>query len=148
MSSPLTSLLAEYNHERPVTFNIDQFSYILNLFPSLIVCMCDGVLDPEEWEAVEQTTKGLIDEFGQSLSEVEKDLMSQNLLEEFKFLIQNQDKWKEKFLGALRFWLLTHEEDKEFVLESMYLFANIADGISEVEQKTIDELSRQLNLTS
>ena len=60
--------------------------------------------------------------------------------------MENIDKWEKKFLNTLKNYLDSHKDEKEFVYEAMYLFANAADGISHDEQRTIDELSSRLSL--
>ena len=52
----------------------------------------------------------------------------------------------EKFINTLSNFLEENPDDKEFVYEAMYLFANAADGISHEEQRTIDRLASRLSL--
>jgi hypothetical protein len=61
-------------------------------------------------------------------------------------LIYNIEKWQKRFLNTLKNHIQDSRLDKEFVLESMYLFANAADGISKIEQETIEMLSERLAL--
>ena len=59
MKTQVEQLLDEYKKVRNIDLTLDQFTYILNLYPSLIVCMCDGVLDKGEWDGVLRLAKGL-----------------------------------------------------------------------------------------
>jgi len=136
-------LFEEYKKTRKLEISLDQFKYILNLYPSLIVCMCDGVLDEGEWEGLIKTTKGLATEYAVG---TERDKLEQTFRTEFRYLLDNIEKWQKKFLNALKNHIQDSRSDKEFVLESMYLFANAADGISEIEQETIEMLSERLAL--
>lgn len=146
MKSQAELLLEEYKKVRNIDLPLDQFTYILNLFPSLIVCMCDGVLDKEEWEGVLRIAKGLTMEYGDNLSDEELEKLEVSFRTEFRYLLDNIDKWQKKFLNALKNNIKGNEYDKQFVLESMYLFANAADGISEIEQETIKSLTERLAL--
>ncbi|MFY0607825.1 MAG: hypothetical protein JXR10_13995 [Cyclobacteriaceae bacterium] len=146
MKSQVEQLLDEYKKVRNVNLTLDQFTYILNLYPSLIVCMCDGVLDKEEWEGVVRTAKGLAMEYGDGYSEQEMEDLERSFRTEFRYLLDNIEKYQKKFLNALKNHIQNSQMDKEFVLESMYLFANAADGISDIEQETIAILSERLGL--
>ena len=146
MKSQAEQLLEEYQKSRSVNLSLDQFLYMLNLYPSLIVCMCDGVLDKEEWDGVLRLAKGLALEYGDGMNDEEMERLEQSFRTEFRYLLDNIEKWQKKFLNALKNHIGNNKADKEFVLESMYLFANAADGISEVEQETIQMLSERLAL--
>lgn len=139
-------LFDEYKKVRNIDLTLPQFTYLLNLYPSLIVCMSDGVLDKEEWEGVDKLAKGLTLNFSDDLSSDDTARMEQKFRTEFMYLLENIEKWQKKFLNALRSHIEDSKLDKEFVLESMYLFANAADGISDVEQDSIDMLADRLAL--
>jgi hypothetical protein len=147
MKSQVEILFDEYRKVRKVELNLEQFAYIVNLYPSLLVCMCDGVLDKEEWDGVLQLASGLSEEYGDHLDHKGKEHLAQVFRTEFRYLLENIERWRKKFLNALKGQLETDTVDKEFVLESMYLFANAADGISDIEQQTIDELADRLSLS-
>lgn len=147
MKSQAELLFEEYKKVRNTDFDLPQFTYLLNLFPSLIVCMCDGVLDKEEWEGVDRLIGSLTMEFGQDQTPQERERLENSFRTEFRYLLDNIEKWQKKFLNALKSHIADNQNDKEFVLESMYLFANAADGISEIEQETIEMLSDRLALT-
>ncbi len=146
MKTQAEQLLDEYKRTRNVELSIEQFIYILNLYPSLIVCMCDGVLDREEWDGVLRLAKGLALEYGDGMESGDMERLEQSFRTEFRYLLDNIERWQKKFLNALKNHIASNREDKEFILESMYLFANAADGISEVEQETIHMLSDRLAL--
>ena len=139
-------LLDEYHKVRKSDLSLDQFTYLLKIYPSLLVCMSDGKLDKEEWDGVLNISKGLallyLDQQPNSSAEKIETLFRT----EFKYLLENIDKWEKKFLNALKNYLDTRRDEKEFVYEAMYLFANAADGISHDEQRSIDELASRLAL--
>ncbi len=146
MKTQVEQLLDEYRKVRNIDLTLDQFTYILNLYPSLIVCMCDGVLDKGEWDGVLRLAKGLAMEYGDGLGDPDLEKLEQSFRTEFRYLLDNIEKWQKKFLNALKNHISDSRTDKEFVLESMYLFANAADGISDVEQETIEMLTERLSL--
>ncbi len=147
MNQQTEKLFTEYKKTRSANISIEEFEYILTLFPSLIICMCDGKLDPEEWDAVLQLADGMAEEFYNDQGTlVDKTALAMNFRTEFRYLLENLAKWEKRFLNVLKDHIKNDQTSKEFVLESMYLFANAADGISEVEQETIDELAKRLQL--
>lgn len=146
MKSHHEILLEEYSKTRKSSLSIDQFTYILKIYPSLLVCMSDGKLDQEEWVGVLNISKGLallyLDQMPNSSAENIETLFRT----EFRYLLENIDKWEKKFLNTLKSYLEEHSGEKEFVYEAMYLFANAADGIGSEEQRAIDKLSSRLSL--
>lgn len=139
------SLYTSYQNVRATPLTFADFLMILNLYPSILVCMSDGVLDEEEWKGFLTTARGLVMRSDSSLEDTQlRDLF----LKEFRYLLEHTEEWQDRFLEALRIYLIDSEGDKEFVLESMYLFANASKGISDVEMKKIDNLSEELSLVS
>ena len=49
-------------------------------------------------------------------------------------------------MNALHASIKDNKLDQEFVMETMYLFANIAEGISDEEQDEINALARRLEI--
>jgi len=146
MSSHINSLFEEYAKSRKSPLNVEQFSYVLKIYPSLLVCMSDGKLDKEEWEGVLNISKGLALLYLDQTPNVEAEKIEILFRTEFRYLLENIDKWEKKFLNTLKFYLKENADEKEFVYESMYLFANAADGISHEEQRSIDTLAARLAL--
>lgn len=145
MSNQIDLLYEEYKKSRKTSLDREQFVYLTKLYPALLICMSDGVLDDEEWEGIVMATKGLAEEFVRT-PEDDKELIAISFRTEFRYLIDNIEKWQKKFLNALNDSIKDNQSDKEFVLECMYLFANAADGISDEERDKIEVLSRRLNL--
>lgn len=139
-------LLEEYHKTRKSDLSIDQFTYILKIYPSLLVCMSDGKLDPEEWDGVLNISKGLALLYLDQIPNSNAEQMETLFRTEFRYLLENIDKWEKKFLNTLKSYLEEHPDEKEFVYEAMYLFANAADGIAHEEQRAIDRLASRLSL--
>ncbi|MEM7296698.1 MAG: hypothetical protein AAF391_00360 [Bacteroidota bacterium] len=108
--------------------------------------MSDGKLDKEEWDGVLNISKGLALLYIDQQPNTSAENIETLFRTEFKYLLENIDKWEKKFLNTLKNYLDSHGDEKEFVYEAMYLFANAADGISHDEQRKIDELASRLSL--
>ncbi|MEQ6167245.1 MULTISPECIES: hypothetical protein [unclassified Ekhidna] len=146
MKNQHETLLEEYHKVRKSELSIDQFTYILKIYPSLLVCMSDGKLDKEEWDGVLNISKGLALLYLDQMPNTNAEKVEGLFRTEFRYLLENIDKWEKKFLNTLKSYLEEHSDEREFVYEAMYLFANAADGISADEQRTIDSLTSRLSL--
>jgi len=145
MRNQVSLLYAEYTKVRKPRLNEEQFAYLTKIYPALLICMSDGLLDQEEWEGIVKITYGLAEEFV-VLPTDDKEIIAVAFRTEFRYLLDHIDKWSKKFLNALKDSIKDDKDDKEFVLETMYLFANIAGGISSEEQHEIDRLTQRLEL--
>lgn len=143
----LENLYKEYSKERSLKLSQEQFMYLVNLFPALRVALSDGVVDEDEWVTVKRLAEILGDEFS---SEEPGEDKKENLMliykAEFRYLIKNIDSWEDRFLDALREQLKVNEASREFVMETMYLFAHASDGVSDEEMKTIEFMTEELKL--
>jgi tellurite resistance protein len=146
MKSVTQNLFEEYQKNRSTKFTIEQFRILLRLFPSLLVCMSDGNFNEEEKRGMLQNIQSNRQLFDQQ-DELEKDRLLGEIVGEMNYLAKDYLQWKELFLTAVRYELIRDPEEKEFILESLYLFANIHDGICIEEQLLIDELVNDLHLT-
>ena len=146
MASHNELLLNEYTKIRKSNLSLDQFTYILKIYPSLLVCMSDGKLDDAEWHGILNISKGLALLYIDQQPNAKAEEIEVLFRTEFKYLLENIDRWEKKFINTLSNFLEESPDDKEFVFESMYLFANAADGISHEEQRTIDKLASRLSL--
>lgn len=143
----LDQLYAEYSNERFIKLNKEQFIYLLTLFPALRVALSDGMVDKAEWLTVKRLAKILGDEFtSEDLGKEKKENLMLIYKTEFRYLIKNLDQWEQKFLKALKEYFEKNEAAKEFVIETMYLFAHASDGISAEENSTIQKLTKELGL--
>lgn len=145
--SHINQLYEVYSEKRNIKLNKEQFVYLVTLFPALRVALSDGLVDDDEWLVVKRLAKILGDEFASDDLGQEKE---ENLMliykSEFRYLIKDLDEWEEKFLIALKEYFKENEASKEFVMETMYLFANASDGVSDAEMKNINKLTNQLGL--
>ena len=147
MTPQIEKLFKEYKRIRPVKIDIQQFTYLVNLFPAMLVVMSDDVLDATEWEAVKSLARAMAQSLPEErLEPEEQEGLERVFITEFRYLLDNTERWRSKFLNALSDIVNENNQSKEFVLETMYLFANASDGISVEEQTAINDLSRRLNL--
>ncbi|PIB37110.1 hypothetical protein BFP72_17710 [Reichenbachiella sp. 5M10] len=144
MDEQIHQLYTEYIKYRRISLSKEQFVYLTKLYPALLVCMSDGVLDQEEWNGIVMATRGLAAEFESPTDD--RDRVAMAFRTEIRYLLDNIDKWNKKFLNALQHSIKEDPLDQEFVLETMYLFANIAGGISEEEEASIRSLSNRLGI--
>lgn len=143
----IDDLYDEYSKERFLELNREQFVYLVNLFPALLVVFSDGIVDHEEWITVKRLAKILGDQFAsEDLGQEKEENLMLIYKGEFRYLLRHLDQWKDKFLDALREYFKINDSSKEFVMETMYLFANASEGISEEEDDTIIELTEKLGL--
>jgi hypothetical protein len=145
MKSAIENLFEDYQKKHDTSLSLQEFEALLKLFPSLLVCMSDGKLDPGEKEGLLKNAYALTYTF-ENLDEEEQVNLYKKFVSELFYLIDHLDLWKEAFLSVIRFELLKNPEDKEYIMESLYLFANIDDGISIEEQLMIDVLVNDLQL--
>lgn len=147
MKPQVEILFDDYCKIRKSNLELPQFRYLLNLFPALLVCMADGVLDEPEWEGVIKSANVLAEEFiEEGSTREEKEKLAQAFRADLRYLLDNYQKWEKKFLNTLKSEIDENRSDREFITETMYLFANAADGISVEEQTVINSLSDRLGL--
>ncbi|WP_340154040.1 hypothetical protein [uncultured Marivirga sp.] len=145
--SKIDQLFKEYTQDRYIKLNREQFVYIVNLFPALRVVMSDGIMDQEEWITVKRLAKILGNEFAsEDLGEEKEENLMLIYRAEFRHLLKNLDKWQSKFLTALKDYFNENVTSKEFVVETMYLFASASDGVSVEENEVIEYLTKELEL--
>lgn len=143
----MTALFEAYTSERYISLNKEQFIYIANLFPALLVVLSDGIVDTEEWQTVKKLAKILGAEFAtEEFGEEKEENLTLIYKNEFRYLLKNREVWEERILEALRDYFTQNDSSKEFVVETMHLFANASDGISVVENEAIEQLTEDLGL--
>jgi len=142
----IRDLYREYTEERFLEMSEQQFASFLAFFPALLVAASDGIVDREEWLYCKKLASGL----GNSYKEGDSEEAAENLTllyrGEFKYLIKNLEAWEQKFLTALEAYLTENPQAKEFVSETLYLFAEASSGVSQREMDKINYLEKTLDL--
>jgi len=147
MGKSLDQLHQEYCKERSLQLSGEQFSLFVAFFPSVLVAASDGIVDKEEWLYCKKLARGL----GLASDQDEMDSpekQSHVYKDEFKYLLKNLERWEDKFLDSLREYLSENEFAKEFVSETIYLFAEASKGVSQEEMDKINHLEKRLDLGS
>ena len=147
MKSAIENLFDEYHKKNDTSLSLKEFESLLKLFPSILVCMSDGKLDPGEKEGLLKNAYALTYAFD-DLDEKQQVALYKKFVSEIFYLIDTVEEWRDEFLAVIRFELMRNPSDKEYIMESLYLFANIDDGISIEEQLMIDVLVNDLQLAS
>lgn len=144
----MDDLYTEYTQVRFLDINKEQFIYIAHLLPSCLIVMSDGLLDREEWVTLKRLSKILGDEFATEdlgLEEKEENLML-IYKAEIRYLLKSREKWEAKFIAALRDYLANNKASKEFLNETMELFASQEQDHDKAEYRTYKRLKEELNL--
>ena len=147
--SKLDNLYTEYTQVRFLDINKEQFIYIALLLPSCLLVLSDGLLEKDEWMTLKQLTKILGDEF--ATDELGTDEKGENLMliykAEMRYLLKNRSVWEDKFKAALLEHLTDHPASREFVHETMELFAGPDLTLSDKVIATRDQLLADLGLS-
>lgn len=147
-SSQIDSLYKEYTEARFLDVNREQFIYIAHLLPACILVMSDGKLDSEEWITLKQLSKILGDEF--AADNMGTDEKEENLMlvykAEIRYLLKNREQWESKFIAALSEYLKTSESSKDFLEETLDLFAGPEADPEPKEEEVYNSLKERLGL--
>lgn len=143
----ISSLYLKYKQHRPVTFDQEQFTSFLAFFPVLLMAASDGIVDRDEWRYCQRLASGLVASFRQEEEAEINEVLSREYRKEFMFLLSNLEEWEEDFLQALEEYFIQNPYAKKFVAQTVYLFADASDGISEDEVDTMDFLCIRLKLS-
>lgn len=149
MSSTLIdNLYKEYTEVRFLDVNKEQFIYIAHLLPACILVMSDGQLDRDEWMTLKQLSKILGDEF--AADNLGTDEKEENLMliykAEIRYLLKNRAQWEGKFLNALNEYVKTNDSSKDFLEETLDLFAGPEVDPEPEEEKMYNSLKERLGL--
>lgn len=141
----IDELYQEYVNHRKIDLTKDQFIWIVNLFPALLVVLSDGIVDSEEWSEVKKLSAKLGHDFAaKNMNPEKEEILSSIYRAEFQYLLKNRDTWELRFLNALKDYFAENDQSKDFVLETMFLFAKASGGISVAEADTIEFLTKVL----
>lgn len=143
----IDKLFESYTKQRNLRLSKDQFASFVAFFPALLVAACDGIVDKDEWMFCKKLASGLGNTFSDiEMNHEEAENLTLLYKNEFRYLIKNLTQWEETFLTSLKDYLKENEYAKEFVIETIYLFADASNGISEEERSKINYLEKTLAL--
>ena len=139
-------LQEEYCKRRLVQFSKNQFIYVVNLFPALLVTLSDNIVDWKEWSTVKKLTEMLGNELTTEGLRGKEENLSLIYKSEFRYLLNNRKEWEQKFIEALKEYLAYNPSSIKFVKDTMRLFAKASSGVSKAENETIIRLTKELGL--
>lgn len=143
----VADLFRDYKNHRRTRLSQKQFASFLAFFPSLLVVSSDGIVDKEEWLYCKKLAKALGHSFSdENLNEEESKSLTSIYKGEFGYLLRNLISWESKFLETLKQYLLVNEYARQFVIDTLYLFADASNGISESEQLKIKYIKEVLSI--
>lgn len=105
----------------------------------------DELTDREEWVFCRKLAYGLVASFQEENPAEANDALKRLYRREFIFLLCKPEEWEEEFLQAPEEYFIQYPYVKKFVSQTMYLFADASNGISDEEHDTQDCLFNRLN---
>jgi len=148
-SNAVNELFQLYFKNRPANLDIHQFTLLVEFFPTALVVLCDGVLDEEEKIYIDRLAKSVGNIFLEDGYAPQKATALSTIFgEELEYLIHHQETWKDDFLQTLRTHLTHYPEQKDNILDTIYLFAEASqeEELGAPEQAMINFLKDTLNL--
>ena len=143
----LSQLYYRYKQERAIDMSQSQFYPLIFTFPPLLVAAADGIVDDMERETLTYIVKNLAFSFSQDgMSYTQMKRLADSYVAEFGFLIDNLKRYETDFISTLFEYLCENQEAKPDIKEMLIASAEASDGISDIEQQTIDHLTLTLQL--
>ncbi len=143
----LENFYKKYTLQRPLNWTIEHFALLVEFFPAVLVLNSDGVFDKKEAKYLDKLIENIghfLEDEGFSLTKIKT--LKNEFKAEFLYLGNNIPAWKTHFLTALVEYLNLHPEQKIHISDAISLFAEVSDGVSEMETEAIDFLKDYLRL--
>lgn len=143
----IEELYYHYRQKRKISLNLEQFTLLVEFFPSLLVVLSDGVVDSGEQLYLDKLVQSIVNIFAlEGFNQKKTEELYKIYSTEFDYIIQNIDDWKKDFLRVLRNYLEVNPEQKEMILDTLHLFAETSQDVTDIERGMILRLKRELNL--
>jgi len=142
----IRQLYTDYTSVRNIELDEEQFSSYMAFIPAVMVAASDGIVDREEWNYTKKLSGGLGSSYSHERFQDETENLTLIYKGEFKYFIKHQEEWEDRFLDALKDYFAKNEYAKKFVSETLYLFADASNGISQEEMDLINYLEMKLEL--
>lgn len=143
----IEELYYHYRQKRKIDLNIEQFTLLVEFFPSLLVVLSDGVIDSGERLYLNKLVQSIVNIYAlEGFNQKKTDELYKVYSTEFDYIIQNIDDWKRDFIEVLRNHLAINQGQKEMILDTLHLFAETSQDVTEAERGMILRLKRELNL--
>ena len=136
-----------YQEKRKTSLTLEQFTTFAEFFPTLMVITSDGVVDSEEQLYLKRLSESLGNIFREDgLGDLKINQLIGIFKQEFEYLLHHLETWKEQFLEGLRGHLETNPHDREAILDTIYLFAETSEDVSEHETQMLNYIKKRLHL--
>jgi hypothetical protein len=143
----IEGLHTAYIKARGIRLTVEQFTFLVEFFPAILVTLSDGFIDQKEKSYLDRLAQNLSHSFQEEGLGVKQISELQVLFkQEFEYLTQNLDTWQESYLNALQHHLEQYPENKEAIRDTILLFAQTSQDINEAETNMVDFLTQKLNL--
>ncbi len=140
-------LLADYESKRNINLAPEQFHTLLTFFPALLVVAADGVIDEEEWVYVKYISRSMAETFIEDYgSEYDLDELKTIFFQDLQYLTDHLDYWRDRFLAGLKFYMMSHDNIKNDVLETMYMFSEASEAGNDEEEVVIEQIKKILEI--
>ena len=139
-------LYVDYTAVRNIELDEEQFASFMAFIPAVMVAASDGIVDREEWKYTKKLSSGLGCSYSHERFTDETENLTLIYKGEFRYFIKHQEEWEDRFLEALKIYFAKNEYSKKFVSETLYLFADASNGISQEEMDLINSLEMNLEL--
>ena len=130
-------LFTKYQQQRHTCLSIDQFSSMMLMYPALLVATADGDYDELE-------KRNLVSALQESAGE--DAFIAFEMYAELSHLVDASAETKEMIFSCIKEEIANRKELQDIIVELMTSTAECSDGISETEQKMINEIKANLNL--
>jgi uncharacterized tellurite resistance protein B-like protein len=138
-------LRSEYEQERNLKFNEEQFLALLYTLPAILIASADGRVDENEKRYMQNIPSDLLAAYrNENYNEVIGNEFSQSYFTEVQYLIEHITRWKDKFIEALRDELNNKLNDKNAIYEMMWKTAYSSENVSDNEIRMLKKLTKAL----
>ncbi|MGD1841197.1 MAG: hypothetical protein ACFB0B_09915 [Thermonemataceae bacterium] len=136
-----------YKEKRSVKLSLEQFTTFAEFFPTLLVIKSDGVIDSGEKLYLQKLSESLGNIFKEDgLGSLKINTLIQTFKEEFEYLLYHLEEWQDAFLEALKGHLENNPHDRETILDTIYLFAETSEDVSDDEKSMLEYIKNRLQL--
>jgi hypothetical protein len=118
----------QFEIDRNISITDEEFHILILTYPIFLVANSDN-------NFAESAYRG-------SLNNEEIENLTNNYIEDFEFLVQNETKYKKEFLNILKSY---GQEIRHSIKDLILEIAEISDGISIEEKLSIDEINEYLS---
>ncbi|MEN9386124.1 MAG: hypothetical protein RLZZ185_865 [Bacteroidota bacterium] len=133
----------QFEIDRNISITDEEFHILILTYPIFLVANSDNNFADNEKVFLITILKNFIESaYRGSLNNEEIENLTNNYIEDFEFLVQNETKYKKEFLNILKSY---GQEIRHSIKDLILEIAEISDGISIEEKLSIDEINEYLS---